>query len=150
MSGEHMMNSKLNCLLQIPSQQKCASGALLFLRLVVGTAFIIHGWGKMQSPFGWMPPEAPVPGVFQFLAAISEFGGGIALVLGLLTRVAMLGLGFTMLTATCMLAFVNHNPFVSMGGPAFELPLVYFSIAVLIFHIGPGMFSLDSKVFGTK
>ena len=132
------------------NMEKCTSGALLFLRLVVGIAFLIHGWGKLQNPMAWMGPEAPVPGFFQLLAAISEFGGGLALVLGLLTRIGMMGLGFTMLVATCMMAFVNHAPFVSMGGPSYELSLTYLAVAVLFFHVGPGMFSLDAKLFGTK
>ena len=45
-----------------------ASAALLVLRVVVGTAFIIHGWQKIQTPFSWMGPQSPVPGLFQFLA----------------------------------------------------------------------------------
>ena len=41
-------------------------------------------------------PDAPVPGALQFLAFLSEFGGGIALLLGLLTPVAALGVLSTM------------------------------------------------------
>lgn len=146
------MNAKFKGLLKASSQEKCTSGALLFLRIVVGIAFIYHGWGKMQAPFGWMPPEAPIPGIFQFLAAFSEFGGGIALLLGLLTRIAMLGLGFTMLVATCFHAFGNHDPFVATGPgqPSYELALVYLALSVMIFHTGPGKFSADAKIFGCK
>ena len=64
-------------------QSTKVSIALLLLRVVMGLAFMYHGWGKIQSPFSWMPPEAPIPGIFQFLAAISEFGGGLALILGM-------------------------------------------------------------------
>jgi putative oxidoreductase len=60
--------------------------ALLLIRLVVGYAFILHGYGKIQHPMNWMGPQSTTPGLLQFLAAFSEFGGGIALVLGLLTR----------------------------------------------------------------
>jgi hypothetical protein len=52
-----------------------ASVGLLVLRLVMGAAFILHGWGKIQSPLSWMPAEAPVPGFLQLLAAVAEFGG---------------------------------------------------------------------------
>lgn len=45
-----------------------ADAALLLIRVVAGIAFMTHGWGKIQNPFGWMGPEAPVPGVFQALA----------------------------------------------------------------------------------
>ncbi len=54
------------------------SVGLLLLRLVVGLAFMFHGYGKIQHPFGWMGPNAAIPPFFQALAAISEFGGGLA------------------------------------------------------------------------
>lgn len=57
------------------------SVGLLALRLVVGAAFLFHGWPKIQHPFDWMGPEASVPAIFQALAALSEFGGGLALLL---------------------------------------------------------------------
>ena len=55
---------------------------LLVLRLVAGTAMMFHGWPKIQHATSWMPPEAPVPGVLQALAALAEFGGGLCWVLG--------------------------------------------------------------------
>lgn len=126
--------------------------ALFFIRLVVGAAFMFHGWGKIQSPFSWMPPGSPVPGFFQFLAALSEFGGGLALIVGLLARLGALGIVFTMIVAASMHAFVFHDPFVNTTGQggSFELPLVFLSIAVFIVVNGPGRFSLDAKIFGTR
>lgn len=143
------MLSKVKCLL-VPSQQpSCTSTALFLLRVVMGIAFMHHGWGKMQSPFGWMPPEAPIPGFLQFLAAFSEFGGGIALVIGLLTRIASLGLAITMAIAAMMHAFVMHDPFVASGPgqSSYELAFIYFCISVLFLNIGPGKYSLDAKIF---
>jgi putative oxidoreductase len=70
------------------------STGLLILRLVAGLAFMFHGYGKIQNPFGWMGPEAKVPGALQALAAMSEFGGGLAWMLGLLTPLASFGLAF--------------------------------------------------------
>jgi len=63
--------------LWISGHSTMASIVLLLLRLVAGSAFILHGWQKVQNPVGWMGPESSIPGFFQFLAAISEFGGGI-------------------------------------------------------------------------
>jgi uncharacterized membrane protein YphA (DoxX/SURF4 family) len=60
------------------------SAGLLLLRLVAGLGFVFHGYGKIQNPFGWMGPDAATPGIFQALAAVSEFGGGIAWMLGVL------------------------------------------------------------------
>lgn len=125
--------------------------ALLLLRLVVGLAFMLHGWGKILNPFGWMGPEGFAPGFLQALAALSEFGGGLALILGLLTPLACLGIGSTMAVAFSTHAFMRGDPFVSMtGGPASELAAVYFCIAMLLLAMGPGRFSLDRMIFGKR
>ena len=123
---------------------------LLILRLVFGYAFILHGWGKIQNPMAWMPETSPVPGILQALAAISEFGGGIALILGLLTRLASVGLAITMLVAALMHAIVLGDPFVSKGGGSYELATIYLMLSVLYIVTGPGRYSLDRKIFGVK
>jgi putative oxidoreductase len=126
-----------------------ASAGLLILRLVAGLAFMFHGYGKIQNPFGWMGPNADVPGVFQALAAVSEFGGGIAWMLGLLTPLASFGLTCTMTVAVWMHATVLHDPFVSLqGGRSYELAGVYLCVSVLLLLAGPGRFSVDRVVFG--
>ena len=122
---------------------------LLFMRIVVGYAFILHGWGKIQDPLHWMGHESPVPGVFQALAAISEFGGGFALLLGLLTRLGALGIGFTMTVAVLMHRFVLGDPFVNLtGGRSYEQATAYLLIALLFVIVGAGRYSLDRKIFG--
>jgi putative oxidoreductase len=136
---------------QPPPQPVFASVALLLLRLIAGTAFILHGWGKIQHPFDWMGTEAGVPGIFQFLAALSEFGGGIAWVLGLLTPLASLGIASTMAVAVFFHLVLGGDPFVNdTGGPAYEPALVYFGISILVLALGPGRFSLDARVFGNR
>lgn len=124
------------------------STGLLLLRLVVGAAFILHGWPKIQNPMGWMPPEASVPGVLQGLAALAEFGGGIALILGLLTRLSSLGIASVMIVAIGMVHLPQGHPFVSQGEHSWELAAVYLACAVLFFLQGPGRFSLDALLFG--
>lgn len=122
---------------------------LLVLRLVAGLAMMLHGWGKIQpNPFGWMGPDAPVPGFLQFLAALSEFGGGLALIVGLLTPIASLGIFFTMVVAV-LVHVQRGDPFVAMkpGGGSFEPALGYLAIALLMIFTGPGALSLDALVF---
>lgn len=128
------------------------STGLLLLRIVAGLAFMFHGWGKIQNPTGWMGPNATIPGVLQALAAISEFGGGLAWILGALTPLASFGLACTMAFAAYTHAFVLKDPFVAPGPGkgAYELASVYFCIAVLLLLVGPGRFSLDNMLFRGK
>lgn len=135
----------------VPEYSSKGDVALLLIRLVGGAAFMIHGWGKIQNPFGWMGPEAPVPGILQALAALSEFGGGLAWILGLLTPLAGLGVAFTMAVAVFMHAVKWGHPFVATGGgSSYELALVYFCISLLLIALGPGRLSLDRRIFGPR
>ncbi|MFP2906216.1 DoxX family protein [Pyxidicoccus sp. 3LFB2] len=142
------MKSKL---FAVRSYPRGVDVVLLLLRLVCGSAMALHGWGKIQTPMSWMGPTANVPGVFQLLAAISEFGGGIAWVLGLLVPLASLGIACTMAVAVFTHAVVMGDPFVNMkGGGAYELAAVYFSVALLLMVASPGSLSADRKLFGVK
>ena len=69
----------------------------------VGLVFIGTGWGKLHS----LPDvtdffaslHIPAPGFNARLTAATEFFGGLAILLGLGTRLAALPLGFTMVIA---------------------------------------------------
>jgi putative oxidoreductase len=136
---------------RVPTHATFLDAALLLMRLVAGLAFVLHGWGKIQNPFGWMGPDGFAPGIFQALAAISEFGGGLAWILGLLTPLASLGIAATMAVAFSFHAFMQGDPFVASGGGASsELAAVYFAVAILLLAAGPGRFSVDRAVFGPR
>jgi putative oxidoreductase len=122
----------------------------LLTRCIVGIAFILHGMGKIQNAFSWMGPQSTLPGFIQALGAVAEFGGGIALVLGLVTRLASLGILCTMLGAIYLHAIVMKDPFVSVGAGSYELATVYLLISLLFLIQGPGRFSLDRVLFGNK
>ena len=129
------------------------SAALLLLRVIVGVAFVLHGWVKVQHATSWMPPEASmhIPAALQLLAAVAEFGGGLAWVLGFLTPVASVGIGITMGVAVHLHLVVLKDPFVNLtGGPSYELALVFLGIAVLFLALGPGRYSLDAALFGVR
>jgi putative oxidoreductase len=123
---------------------------LLAVRCVMGAAFIIHGWDKINSPngmTGWMGnPDVPPP--LQAAAAISEFGGGILLVLGFLTPLASLAIIGVMVGALSMVHIKAGHPFVDpKGGPSWELVAIYLGAATLLFFMGPGAISVDGLLF---
>jgi putative oxidoreductase len=115
--------------------------ALLLLRLIIGIAFLQHGYGKITAPFGWMGPEAPVPGALQGLAAFAEFFGGLAVMIGLLTPLASLGLVITMAVAASF-HVMKGDPFVQ----GYELAVVYLTISAALLLAGPGRFSADAAI----
>jgi putative oxidoreductase len=81
----------------------------------------------------------------------SEFGGGLALILGLLTPLAMFGLACTMLVAIFTVHVPAGDPFVARGGGrSYELAALYLGVAVMMVLTGPGTYSLDAKLFGRK
>lgn len=120
---------------------------LLIVRLITGYAFILHGYDKILNPFGWMQGSS-IPGIFQALAALAEFGGGIALILGVVSRLASLGLLFTMIVAVYVHAIMFEHPFVSKGAGSYEPATTYFLINLFLTIMGPGRFSIDRKLFG--
>jgi putative oxidoreductase len=135
----------------VPRSSAFADLTLLVIRVVAGAAFMIHGWGKIQQPFGWMGPDSFAPGIFQALAALSEFGGGLALILGLLVPLASLGIASTMAVAVYFHGVMRGDPFVAAGGgPSYELAAVYLCVALVLIGVGPGRLSLDRVLFGSR
>ena len=128
---------------------RAALGVLL-LRVVVGCAFVLHGSGKITHAYDWM--GSAIPGWLQALAAVSEFAGGAALVLGFLTPLAALGLIGTMIGALMMVHLPAGQPFVSPDPtkPAFELPVTYLAAALSILLTGPGVYSVDKLMFNGR
>ncbi|MBI4353645.1 MAG: DoxX family protein [Candidatus Omnitrophica bacterium] len=121
--------------------------ALLALRLVAGPAFILHGWTKIQHAFTWLGPQ--VPSWLQALAAFAEFGGGIAILIGLLTRLAALGIACVMSYAIFLVHLPSGDPFVGQGG-SWELAAIYLAIMIALMLRGAGSVSLDAVLCKSK
>ena len=83
-------------LFRSPSSRSMSLG-LAVLRIAVGAVFINHGYAKLFK-FGFAGVTGaftqmgvPLPGIMGPFVGLLEFFGGIALVIGLLTRLFALG-----------------------------------------------------------
>ncbi len=127
---------------------------LLVLRVVFGTGLMLHGLPKMAAPYSWMngmAGDAAPPAMLQALAAFSEFGGGLAIFVGLLVPLAAFGVCCTMLTAITTVSLAAGHPFVGApGAPSYESAAGYLAVALLMIITGPGALSLDYLLFGRK
>ena len=132
--------------LRDPAPPAFISAALLFLRLIVGAAFVLHGRPKLAHPTSWMgaPGTGAPPAALQVLAVVAEVGGGLAVLLGLLTRLGAAGILAMMIGALVTVHLPNRHPFVSTSAPSSELPFVYIAIALVLLVVGPGAWSLDA------
>jgi putative oxidoreductase len=130
------------------------SVGLLFVRIVVGLAFIFHGYPKIFLATSWMgnhsltspwngAPFGPVPPWLQAAVAAVEFFGGIALVAGFLTRFAAVALCVDMIVAFLFSELPRGTPFVG-SGHTLEPNLTYMVVSFLISLAGPGVISLDA------
>lgn len=122
--------------------------ALAVLRVVAGAIFLAHGGQKLfvygfagvSGAFGQM--GLPLPGVLGPLVALVEFFGGLALVVGLLTRLAGFGLALVMLGAIT----VVHLPAGFFLPNGIEFALAMFGYAVTLAITGAGAWSLDAVI----
>jgi putative oxidoreductase len=117
---------------------------LLWLRVLMGLAMASHGYAKVfggQVKFlieGLPNMGFPMPVVFAWLAALSEFVGGLFIAIGLFTRVSSLFVFVTM----CVAFFIAHahDPF-----QVKELAYLYGAVAGAFIFTGAGRYSIDGR-----
>lgn len=133
--------------------QSNAGLAAFILRIPVGIILAAHGAQKLFAWFGgyglegtgqWMASIGLEPGYFMaLLAGSAEFFGGLALVLGLLTRPAAVVTAFTMLVAIFSV-HISHGLFASNNGYEYALVLLAASVALAV--QGAGSYSVDNAL----
>jgi len=129
-----------------------AGMAALILRVPVGLVLAAHGSQKLFAWFGgyglqgtgqWLESMGFAPGyMMALLAGSAEFFGGVALLLGLLTRPAALVAAFTMLMA--MTVHIGNGLFVSNNG--YEYALVLLAVTLALVFQGGGALSVDQQI----
>lgn len=121
--------------------------AMLLLRLAIGTAFVWHGAPKIAHASSWMDAMSFRPPAFvQELAAVAEFFGGWALIVGVVSRVAAALIGADMLVAIAAVHVPAHTPLISSHGESMELPGLYLIGTLAIVLAGPGRWSVDALI----
>ncbi len=130
--------------------------ALLLLRLPLGAIFIAHGSQKLLGAFGGQGLTATfrtfeeklgIPPVFTLLAIIAEFGGGIGVFCGFLTRLSAFGIAVDMAVAIYKVHgangfFLNLSCLPGMG-QGFEYNLAILGMALALLFSGGGKWSVD-------
>ena len=128
---------------------KYIDSGLLFLRVGLGVLFIFHGFPKLfGGPEAWGQLGMAMQGLgidfapvfFGFMAAFTEFFGGILLIFGLYMMPTLL-----LLIITMVVAFLHHlvqgDSFSQIAHP---LKAAIAFIALLL--TGPGRYSMDQKL----
>lgn len=116
---------------------------LLFLRVVFGVLFVLHGIAKMRY-FSEIAPTFPNPlglgSEFSLYCIIFvEVACSVLIVCGALFRIALIPSIFAMV----VIFFVVHS---GQGLAAKELALIYLMVFLLLFRTGAGRYSLDDVI----
>jgi putative oxidoreductase len=128
--------------------------ALTSLRVVLGVVFFAHGAQKMLGWFGGFGFHATIgwfaqlgmPAPMTLLIMCTEFFGGLGLIVGLLTRIASLGVAGLMIGAVFMVHLQNGffmNWTGTQKGEGIEFHLLALAMAATLLLRGAGAFSLD-------
>ena len=122
--------------------KKLEDVGFLVARILMPILFIVAGWGKITGYAGTQQymESMGVRGFFLPLTILLEFGGGLAILFGFLTRTtALFTAGFTLLTA-----FIFHNNFAEGANSIMFMKNLTIAGGYLLLGItGPGAFSID-------
>lgn len=124
---------------------------LAILRIVLGIAMLVHGWSKLSGGVGGVAGffgtlGIPAPGLMAWVVTIVELVGGILLIVGFLTQIAVILIALDMLGAILFAFLLRGAPFIENGAISWEKEAVFAAAALCIALAGPGVWSVDDVV----
>ena len=121
------------------------------LRILVGLIFLLHGLPKWQGLDGFAgflgSLGVPLTGLFAFLVALLETGGGLLLIIGLGTRwvawLFVIEMIFTTLLVKVNIGFIAPADAPGVGA---ELDLLLLACAFALAVLGSGPLSVEQNL----
>ncbi len=146
----------------LSTNRRSLDAILVILRFTLAIVMFPHGAQKVLGWFGGYGLNATVsamtgmlhiPAPLVWLVLLVEFFGPILLVLGLLTRIAAIGIAIDMLVAALMVHlqfgfFVNFSG--QQKGEGIEFHLLMIGIAVVLAIAGAGRYSIDASLADSR
>jgi putative oxidoreductase len=129
------------------------------VRIVLGVVFFAHGAQKALGWFGGAGLQSTVrvfreqlriPAPLALLSVAAEFLGGLGLIVGLLSRIAALGIAVVMIVALVAVHgkfgfFMNW--YGEKQGHGIEYHILALALALAVIIKGGGAFSLDQVLY---
>ncbi|HYH77737.1 MAG TPA: DoxX family protein, partial [Arthrobacter sp.] len=135
------------------NQTPLTTTSITILRVILGFLFAAHGWQKFNewtiagTQASFVKMGIPAAEIAAPAVAVLELGGGIALILGVLTRIVALLLALDMLGAL-FLVHASAGVYAATGG--YELVLLLAAAALSVALTGAGRISVDKALFGRR
>jgi putative oxidoreductase len=153
-TGRSRARTSLAALLSTRTATLPADFGLIAARTVLAWIFIYYGGGKL---FGWFnglgihgtalyfsnTAHLHPGGLFAVLGGVTELGGGIAMALGLATRLAGVALFADMVMAMITVTWATGINSVT-APPGYQLNLAVGVLALVVVVFGAGRFSVDA------
>lgn len=136
-------------LLTDENRYRAQDAGLLLLRLATGAIFIAHGFGDLSQEGGvganvenYRGAGIPLPELAAPFGAFMQFLGGIALIAGVITRLA--GLGLVVVMAGALIFVHPGQPLVFQeDGSGSGFALIMGAAALTLILTGPGRLAVD-------
>jgi putative oxidoreductase len=121
---------------------------LLALRVAVGAIFIVHGWPKITGGRGMAAAigggqARPILVAMFTVQGLVEAGGGVLMILGVLTQLVAAAFMIIMVGAIVLKKTQWKTGFMAQQTTGWEFDLVLLAANLLMFLTGPGRLALQ-------